>query len=105
MQTLSQNGVFAKVDPIQLPPMQNEPNQAEIDAKQAQVLREAAQERREKPTRFVTVVTDGSFFRWRRQAGPGTAFTSREPFATFADAIEAAKVIARCYGVPALVPA
>lgn len=32
----------------QLPPMKNEPNQAQIDAAQAAKLREAAQERRDK---------------------------------------------------------
>lgn len=87
-----------------LPAMVNEPDQAATDAKQAQILREAAQERREKPKQFVAVVTDGSFFRWRRQAGPGTGFVSREPFTTLAAAIEAAVIVARCYGVPALVP-
>ena len=93
-------------DKGKLPPLQDEPNQAEIDAETARRLREAAQERRgSEPSSFVTVVTDGPVYRWRRQAGPGTGFTSREPFLTLAAAIEAAIIVARCYGVPAEVPA
>lgn len=48
MTTLSHRPLFAQTPPKeQLPPMQNEPNQAEIDAETARRLREAAQERRE----------------------------------------------------------
>lgn len=47
MATLSHHPLFAKTDDKdKLPPMVNEPNQAEIDAETARRLREAAEERR-----------------------------------------------------------
>lgn len=52
------------------------------------------------PRKFVAVVADGPVYRWRRTVGPGTSFISREGFTALHDAIEAAQVIARCYGVP-----
>jgi len=48
MQTVTQTVRFAKPtkEPAPLPPMRDEPNQAETDAKQADILREAAKERK-----------------------------------------------------------
>lgn len=108
MTTLSRYPVFAQTDgKDKLPPMKDEPNQAEIDAETARRLSEAAQERREqaKPKQYVNVIPDGPLFRWRRQVGFGVAFCSTEAFTTLAAAIDAARVVAACYGVPALVPA
>ena len=104
MVNVSRYPVFAQTDKDKLPPMQNEPRQAEIDAESARQLREAAQERRDQQKKFVTVVPDGRVFRWRRSDGR-VLRTSSEAFTTLADAIQTAIVIARCYGVPALVPA
>lgn len=86
-----------------LPPMVNEPRQAEIDAETARQLREAAQERRDQQKKFVTVVPDGQVFRWQRSDGR-TLRSSSEAFTAIADAIQAAIVVAQCYGVPAVVP-
>lgn len=47
----------------------------------------------------VTVVPDGSVYRWLRFDGRNRR-TSNEAFTTLADAIQAAIVVARCYGVP-----
>lgn len=106
MATLTHHPVFVQTTRDKLPPLQNEPNQAEIDAETAHRLREAAQERceQQKPQKFVTVVPDGQVYRWQRKAGPGTTFVSREAFTTLAAAISAAVSVAQCYGVPALVP-
>lgn len=92
-------------DKDKLPPMVNEPNQAEIDRETARQLREAAQERRDQQRKqFVTVVPDGSVYRWLRFDGR-TRRTSSEAFTAISDAIQAAIVVAQCYGVPAVVPA
>lgn len=106
MTNVSRYPVFAQTDKDKLPPMQNEPNQAEIDAESARRLREAAQERRDQQQKkqFVTVVPDGQVYRWQRSDGR-TLRTSSEAFTTLATAIQTAIVIAQCYGVPALVPA
>lgn len=58
-----------------------------------------------RPERFVTVVPDGAVYRWQRRVGPGTTLTSREAFLSLASATQAAISVARCYNVPALVPA
>lgn len=92
-------------DKDKLPPMVNEPNQAEIDRETASRLREAAQERRDQQKKqFVTVVADGRVFRWQRSDGRNLR-SSSEAFTAITDAIQAAIVVAQCYGVPALVPA
>lgn len=104
MANVSRYPVFAQTDKDKLPPMVNEPNQAEIDRETARQLREAAQERRDQQKKFVTVVPDGQVFRWLRFDGR-TRRTSSEAFTAIADAIQAAIVVAQCYGVPALVPA
>lgn len=98
MATVSQT-----TDKDKLPPMVNEPNQAEIDAKTASQLREAAQERRDQQKKFVTVVPDGPVYRWQRFDGR-VLRTSSEAFTALADAIQTAISVAQCYDVPALVP-
>lgn len=52
----------------------------------------------------VTVVPDGPVFRWQRFDGR-VRRSSSEAFVAIADAIQAAVVVAQCYGVPAVVPA
>lgn len=106
MVNVSQRPIFAQTDSKdKLPPMQNEPRQAEIDAETARRLREAAQERRDQQQKkFVTVVPDGAVFRWQRSDGR-ILRSSSEAFTSLAEAIQTAIVIAQCYGVPALVPA
>lgn len=52
----------------------------------------------------VTVTRDGQVYRWLRFDGRNRR-TSSEAFTAIADAIQAAIVVAQCYGVPALVPA
>ncbi len=106
MVNVSRYPVFAKSDDKdKLPPMVNEPNQAEIDAETARRLREAAQERRDQQKKqFVTVIPDGPVFRWQRFDGR-VRRSSSEAFTAIADAIQAAVVVAQCYGVPAIVPA
>lgn len=106
MTNVTRYPVFAQTDSKdKLPPMVNEPNQAEIDRETARQLREAAQERREQQRKqFVTVVPDGPVFRWQRFDGR-VRRSSSEAFVAISDAIQAAIVVAQCYGVPALVPA
>ena len=104
MTNVTRYPVFAQTDKDKLPPMTNEPNQAEIDRETARQLREAAQERRDQQKKFVTVVPDGRVFRWQRSDGR-TLRSSSEAFTAITDAIQAAIVVAQCYGVPALVPA
>lgn len=104
MLNVSQYPVFAQTDKDKLPPLKDEPNQAEIDRESARILKEAAQERRDQQKKFVTVVPDGQVYRWLRSDGHNRR-TSSEAFTTLADAIQTALVIAQCYGVPALVPA
>ncbi len=106
MTNVSRYPVFAQTDSKdKLPPMVNEPNQAEIDRETARQLREAAEQRRDQQRKqFVTVTRDGSVFRWLRSDGR-TLRSSSEAFTAIADAIQAAIVVAQCYGVPAVVPA
>lgn len=52
----------------------------------------------------VTVVPDGQVYRWQRSDGR-TLRSSSEAFTAITDAIQAAIVVAQCYGVPAVVPA
>lgn len=52
----------------------------------------------------VTVVPDGQVFRWQRFDGR-VRRSSSEAFVAITDAIQAAIVVAQCYGVPAIVPA
>lgn len=51
----------------------------------------------------VTVIPDGQVYRWQRFDGR-VRRSSSEAFVAIADAIQAAIVVAQCYGVPALVP-
>lgn len=51
----------------------------------------------------VTVIPDGQVYRWLRFDGR-TRRTSSEAFTALTEAIQAAIVVAQCYGVPALVP-